>query len=393
MIENMNQVGISAGSIILIVVAVVLIFLVVVIFYFSRYKKFRTNEFVIHLRSGKVKSAGMGGKLFKMPILDDVIVIPTTTQQTTLEAHQNLVTRELQDISLEAYLFWKVLKPETAYTAVSWDSRASNFVEHVLRNATEAIIRTTCANMELETIIRERMAIIKAIADRLHEIVSDWGITIESIEIKEVHILDEGLKHNMEQLKKSMMEQEARIAKARAEEASRTQELLVQQKLGMQEQDTEQSIQIKSKEREIAVADQERERVKIEADAARQQKIIQADGESQQIKMRLTAQAEGEAQKIRQQMLAQAEGFQSQVEAMKLADERFLAIQMINTLPDVYNNVKPEKMVVIGDGENAFGSLAKSIIPFLQIIPHVSGDIMEMFQKGQKEKKKDQQEE
>src|SRR5271157_1301022 len=374
----------------LFIVAGILIGLVLLIFFFSRYKKFRTNEFVIHLRNGKLKSAGMGGKLFKLPIFDDVIVIPTTTQQTTLEAHQNLVTRELQDISLEAYLFWKVLKPEVAYTAVSWDSKATNFVEHVLRNATEAIIRTTCANMELETIIRERMAIIKAIADRLHEIVTDWGIVIESIEIKEVHILDEGLKHNMEQLKKSMMEQEARIAKARAEEASRTQELLVQQKVGIQEQETEQSIQLKSKEREIAVADQERERVKIEADQGRQQKIIQADGESQQIKMKLTAQAEGEAQKIRQQMLAQAEGFQSQVEAMKLADERFLAVQMINALPDVFSNIKPDKMVVIGDSENSFGSLAKSIIPFLQIIPHVSEDIVKMF-KGKKEK--DEQEE
>ncbi|HME51388.1 MAG TPA: SPFH domain-containing protein [Candidatus Lokiarchaeia archaeon] len=374
----------------LFIVAGILIGLVLLIFFFSRYKKFRTNEFVIHLRNGKLKSAGMGGKLFKLPIFDDVIVIPTTTQQTTLEAHQNLVTRELQDISLEAYLYWKVIRPEVAYTAVSWDGKASNFVEHVLRNATEAIIRTTCANMELETIIRERMAIIKAIADRLHEIVTDWGIVIESIEIKEVHILDEGLKHNMEQLKKSMMEQEARIAKARAEEASRTQELLVQQKVGIQEQETEQSIQLKSKEREIAVADQERERVKIEADQGRQQKIIQADGESQQIKMKLTAQAEGEAQKIRQQMLAQAEGFQSQVEAMKLADERFLAVQMINALPDVFSNIKPDKMVVIGDSENSFGSLAKSIIPFLQIIPHVSEDIVKMF-KGKKEK--DEQEE
>ena len=88
------------------------------------------------------------------------------------------------------------------------------------------------------------------------------------------------------------------------------------------------------------MANQERERVKIEADAARQRAIITADGESQQIKMRLTAQAEGEAQKIRQMMLAQAEGFKSQVEAMKAADERFLAVQLINTLPEVFQNVR-----------------------------------------------------
>ncbi len=363
----------------LFVVAIVLLLFFVLLFLVSRYKKFKTNEFVIHLRNGRVKTAGNGGRLFKLPLIDDVIVIPTTTQQTTLEAHQNLVTRELQDISMEAYLYWRVNKPDVAYSAVSWDPRSSNFVEHVLRNATEAIIRTTCANMELETIIRERMDIIKAIADRLHEIVTDWGIIIESIEIKEVHILDETLKHNMEQLKKSQQEQIARIAKAKAEENARTQELQVQQKVGAQEQETRQIVELKAKEREIAVINQERERVKIEADAARQQKVITADGDAAQIKLRLTAQAEGEAQKIRQLMLAQAEGFESQVNAMKSADERFLAVQMINALPEVFQNVKPEKMVVIGDSENSFGSLAKSIIPFLNIIPHVSEDIVKMF--------------
>nr|MDO8108825.1 SPFH domain-containing protein [Candidatus Sigynarchaeota archaeon] len=363
----------------LVIVAFVLLGFFILLFLVSRYKKFRTNEFVIHLRNGRVKTAGNGGRLFKLPLIDDVIVIPTTTQQTTLEAHQNLVTRELQDISMEAYLYWRVNKPDVAYSAVSWDPRSSNFVEHVLRNATEAIIRTTCANMELETIIRERMDIIKAIADRLHEIVTDWGIIIESIEIKEVHILDETLKRNMEQLKKSQQEQIARIAKAKTEEIARTQELQVQQKVGAQEQETRQIIDLKAKEREIAVANQERERVKIEADASRQQKVITADGDAAQIKLRLNAQAEGEAQKIRQLMLAQAEGFESQVNAMKSADERFLAVQMINTLPEVFQNIKPEKMVVIGDSENSFGGLAKSIIPFLNIIPHVSEDIVKMF--------------
>jgi flotillin len=253
----------------LVIVACVLLGFFILLFLVSRYKKFRTNEFVIHLRNGKVRTAGLGGKLFKLPLIDDVVVIPTTTQQTSLEAKQNLVSRELQDISLEAYLYWRVLKPDVAYTAVSWEPRAGNYVEHVLRNATEAIIRTTCANMELETIIRERMDIIKAIADRLHDLVSDWGITIESIEIKEVHIIDEALKRNMEQLKKSQTEQIARIAKAKSEEGARTQELQVNQKIGIQEQEMRQIIDLKAKEREIAVVNQERERIKIEADHRR----------------------------------------------------------------------------------------------------------------------------
>ncbi|MHA1792196.1 MAG: SPFH domain-containing protein [Promethearchaeota archaeon] len=361
--------------------------LIIILFLVSRYRKFRTNEFVIHLRSGKVKSAGLGGKLFKLPLIDDVVVIPTTTQQTTLEAHQNLVTRELQDISLEAYLYWRVSKPDVAYTAVSWDKSSANFVENVLRNATEAIIRTTCANMELEVILKERLNIIKAITDRLHDLVIDWGIVIESIEIKEVHILDNNLKNDMEQMMKSEMNQRARIARAKAEEVSRLQEIEVERKVGLKEQETRQLIEIKSKDREISVADRERERLKIDADGKRQAMIIEADGNAQRIKMKKIAEAEGEAEKIKQLMLAQAEGFKEQAKAMEMADERFLSIQMINALPEIYQNVKPEKLIVLGEGDNAFGSLAKSIIPFLNVIPHVSEDMIKMFKKKKTDEK------
>ncbi|MHA1682342.1 MAG: SPFH domain-containing protein [Promethearchaeota archaeon] len=342
----------------------------------SRYRKFKTNQFVIHLRGGKLKSAGLGGKLYKLPLIDDVIVIPTTTQQTTLEAHQNLVTRELQDISLEAYLYWRVSKPDVAYTAVSWESKSPNYVENVLRNSTEAIIRTTCANMGLELIIKERMNIIKAISDRLHELVMDWGIIIESIEIKEMHILDQTLKKDMEAVMKAQLNQRARIARAQSEQVSRLQEIEMTQKVGLSEQETKQQIDLRAKEREIAVADRERERLKIEADGHRQAKVIEADGDAQQTKLRKFAEAEGEAAKIKEMMLAQAEGFKQQSLAMESADERFLAIQMINVLPEIFQSIKPEKMIVMGEGNKAFNSLAQSIIPFLNVIPHISEDML-----------------
>lgn len=370
----------------LIIVAISLFALIFLLFLISRYRRFKTNQFVIHLRSGKVKSAGLGGKLYKLPLIDDVIVIPTTTQQTTLEAHQNLVTRELQDISLEAYLYWRVSKPDVAYTAVSWDSKSPNYVENVLRNSTEAIIRTTCANMELEVIIKERMNIIKAISDRLHELVIDWGIIIESIEIKEMHILDQSLKTDMEAVMKAALNQRARIARAKAEQLSKLQEIETMQKVGISEQEANQHVELRTKEREIAVADRERERLKIMADGHRQAKIIEADGDAQQVKLRKFADAEGEAAKIKNMMLAQAEGFKQQARAMEASDERFLAIQMINALPEIFQNVKPEKMVIIGDGNSSFSSLAKSIVPFLNIIPHVSEDLVNMF-KGKNGKK------
>ncbi|MEE9379204.1 MAG: SPFH domain-containing protein [Candidatus Lokiarchaeia archaeon] len=363
-------------------VTIGIIIFLFVIFLAARYRKFKTNQFVIHLRNGKVKHAGLGGSLFLLPLIDEYIVIPTTSIQTVVEAHEQVVSYEYQNIEIEGLLIWKVIDPEKAFSAVSWISRDENYVEKILKGATEAIIRTTCANMPLEKIIRERREIIDPIEKDLHELTADWGIVIESLEILEVIIVEQELKKNMEATKQAEEFRKARIAKAEAERASKMRELEVKNEIGIQEQLVEREIELRRKDKEIAIAVQERERKKIEADGDRQKKIIEVDAEAQQIKRILIAQAEGEAEVIKQQMLAQAEGFKEQVEAMSTADERFLAVQLTNILPEIFKNLKPDKMFIMGDGNESFSSLSKAILPFLQLLPEYSDKIKDFFNNG-----------
>ncbi|MCK4379538.1 MAG: hypothetical protein KAW51_00240 [Candidatus Lokiarchaeota archaeon] len=363
-------------------VTIGIIIFLFVIFLAARYRKFKTNQFVIHLRNGKVKHAGLGGSLFLLPLIDEYIVIPTTSIQTVVEAHEQVVSYEYQNIEIEGLLIWKVIDPEKAFSAVSWLARDENYVEKILKGATEAIIRTTCANMPLEKIIRERREIIDPIEKDLHELTADWGIVVESLEILEVIIVEQELKKNMEATKQAEEFRKARIAKAEAERESRMRELEVKNEIGIQEQLVEREIELRRKDKEIAIAVQERERKKIEADGDRQKKIIEVDADAQQIKRKLIAQAEGEAEVIKQQMLAQAEGFKKQVEAMSTADERFLAVQLTNILPEIFKNIKPDKMFIMGDGNESFSSLSRAILPFLQLLPEYSDKIKDFFNNG-----------
>ena len=183
----------------------------------------------------------------------------------------------------------------------------------------------------------------------------------------------------MEATKQAEEFRKARIARANAERDSKLRELEVRNEVGTQEQLVEKIVAMQEKDKEIAIAEKERERVKIEADAGRQKKIIDADADAQQIKKRLIAKAEGEAENIKQQMLAQAEGFKKQVEAMTSADERFLAVQLTNILPEIFKNLSPDKMFIMGDGNESFSTLSKSIMPFLQLLPEYSDQIKNFF--------------
>jgi len=363
------------------ITAVIIVFLFLV-FMATRYRKFKTNQFVIHLRNGKVKHAGLGGSIWLLPLIDDYIVIPTTSIQTILEAHDQVVSMEYQNIEVVGMLIWKVVDPENAFSAVSWYPRDENYVEKILKGAAEAIIRTTCANMPLELIIRERREIIEHVSKDLHELTADWGVLIESFEILEVIIVEQELKKNMEATKQAEEYRKARIAKANAERSSRLRELEVRNEIGVQEQLVQKEIAMQQKDKEIAIAERERDRKKIEADGERQKVIIEADANAQQIKKKLMAQAEGEAEKIKQHMLAKAEGFKKQVEAMSSADERFLAVQLTNILPEIFKNIKPDKMFIMGDGNDTFSSLSKSILPFLQLLPEYSDQIKKFFNNG-----------
>ena len=372
---------ISGWAVGITVTCAIVVFLFV-IFYAARYRKFKTNQFVIHLRNGKVKSAGLGGSLWLLPLIDEYIVIPTTSIQTILEAHDQVVSQEYQNIEFVGMIIWKVVDPEKAFSSVSWNLRDENYVEKILKAAAEAVMRTICANMPLELIIRERREIIDHVLKDLHELSADWGILIETFEILEVIIVEGELKKNMEAVKQAVEYKKARVAKADAERVSRLRELEVQNEIGTQEQIVQREIELRRKDKEIAIAEKERERKQIEADGERRRVVIEADGQASAIKKKLIAQAEGEAEAIRQQMLAQAEGFQEQVDAMSNADQRFLAVQLTNILPEIFKHLSPDKMFIMGSGDEAFSSLSKAILPFLQLLPEYSDKIKNFLGNG-----------
>ena len=354
--------------------------LLFLIFLISRYRKFKTNEYVIRFRNGKIKSAGKGGRTFLMPIIDEIVVIPTTTQQTFLEAREKVLSREFQDIAVNAFVFWKVVKPDIAFTAVSWNEREPDYIETIIKNAAESIIRTTCANMPLESIIRERGEIISAVSNELHDLLADMGIVVISVEIRDVEVLDKTLKTNMEATKQLQEEETARLRKAQMQEVTRLRDLEVARKTGIQEQSVQLEVQTEAKNREIEVQKLEYKRTEVEADTLRKKVTIEADAELERMKKiadgeraQLIAKAQGEAAAVKEKLVAEADGILEQVKSLAQADPKFFQLKIVEMLPEIYRQLNVDKMFVMGDGQQAFSSLAESIIPFLTVLPEITG--------------------
>ncbi|MFW9993443.1 MAG: SPFH domain-containing protein [Candidatus Odinarchaeota archaeon] len=369
------------------IVVIGILFIMLLLFVVSRYRKYRPNEYVIHLRYGKVRSAGTGGSLYLLPLFDEIVVIPTTVQQTLLEARERVVSHEYQDVSLTAFIYWRVNKPDVAYNKVSWNPTASDYVEKIIKNAAESIIRTTCANMAIEDIIREREQILKNVSAELHSLMSDWGMTVESVEIRDVEVLDPSLKANLEAIKKIAEEQKAKLRTAEMAEITKLRELEVENRTGTADQEVKLNIEAKAKERQIRIQQLEQERAIVAAETERKQIQIQAEAErfrrvKQEIdvevermtrqaeakKIALLAEAEGEAGKIRQRLLAEAEGLLEQAKSLSTADEKLIQLKTVEILPEVFSKIKVDRVMAIGEGGDAFKSIAQIALPFLQMV-------------------------
>ena len=139
--------------------------------------------FVIHLRNGKVKSATMGGKCFVLPLLDEIITIPTTVQMMNVDIH-GVSSTSGEIASISAAIFWRVIKPEIAYTVVSWDPKSHNFVDHIMNELATGVFIEEAAQLASDWQGTSWIGELKqSVAHHLNEKMIDWGIIVENIEI------------------------------------------------------------------------------------------------------------------------------------------------------------------------------------------------------------------
>jgi len=233
--------------------------------------------------------------------------------------------------------------------------------------------------MPLEKIIRDRQAIIEAVTKELHTLTKDWGLLIESCEIREIEIIDPNLKANVSAIMKIEQEKLARLKSAEMEEVTQLRELEVSRKVGIERQEVGLDVDSKEKEKDIRVQELERRRTEVEAQTFQTKIQIEAEAEAGKIKklaearqFEIESRARGEATIIREAKTAEAEGILKRIEALGKADARLFQEMIIDILPEIYQNLEIDKMIITGSKDDAFSAIANAIVPFLQIIPELS---------------------
>ncbi len=136
------------------------------------------------------------------PFVDQRVRVASVTAESTL-------TRDTVPVNVDAIVFWLVWNAEKAILEVE------NFLDAINLSAQTAL-RESIGRHELAQMITERETLGRELQRILDEKTNPWGITVQSVEVRDVRI-PQGLEDAMSRQAQAERERQARIILGHAE--------------------------------------------------------------------------------------------------------------------------------------------------------------------------------
>jgi regulator of protease activity HflC (stomatin/prohibitin superfamily) len=166
-------------------------------------------ESVVVLRAGKFRKLAGPGLFFILPVVDSVAVwIDQRVQTSTFTAEETL-TKDTVPVDVDAVLFWVVWDAKKAALEVASYQQA---IQWAAQTALRDIIGTT----SLADLLSSRQLADEALQKAIDARSTPWGITVNSVEIRDIKIPDD-LQDAMSRQAQAQRESQARVILGDAE--------------------------------------------------------------------------------------------------------------------------------------------------------------------------------
>jgi len=172
-------------------------------------KVVRQWEKVAVLRLGRYVGLRGPGLCHIVPIMDTLSPYVDQRVRVASVSAESTLTRDTVPVNVDAIVFWMVWNAEKSILEVE------NFVDAINMSAQTAL-RESIGRHELAQMITERETLGRELQRILDEKTNPWGITVQSVEIRDVKI-PQGLEDAMSRQAQAQRERQARIILGQAE--------------------------------------------------------------------------------------------------------------------------------------------------------------------------------
>jgi regulator of protease activity HflC (stomatin/prohibitin superfamily) len=166
------------------------------------------QKFVI-LRVGKLQSVKGAGFFMIIPVLDSVVAVIDERIQTTAFNAEEALTKDTVPVNVDAIIFWHVHDAQKAALAIT-DYRQA--IDRVAQTS----LREMIGSSMLAALLSDRRAADAHLRDEIGGKTADWGITVRSVEIRDVAI-PVALQDAMSRQAQAEREKQARVILGSAE--------------------------------------------------------------------------------------------------------------------------------------------------------------------------------
>ncbi len=161
------------------------------------------------LRLGRYRGLRGPGAFVIIPVIDSVSRFVDQRVRVTDVKAESALTRDTVPVNVDAIIFWLVWDAEKCILEVQ------DFEEAILLSAQTAL-RESIGRHELAQMITERETLGQELQRILDSKTNPWGITVHSVEIRDVHI-PQALEDAMSRQAQAERERQARIILGTAE--------------------------------------------------------------------------------------------------------------------------------------------------------------------------------
>jgi regulator of protease activity HflC (stomatin/prohibitin superfamily) len=166
-------------------------------------------EKVALLRFGRYRGLRGPGVFLIVPVIDSLSRYVDQRVRVTTVSAESALTRDTVPVNVDAIIFWLVWNAEKSILEVE------DFMQAITMGSQTAL-RESIGRHQLAEMITERETLGQELQKILDEKTTPWGITVQSVEIRDVRI-PQALENAMSQQAQAERERQARVILGEAE--------------------------------------------------------------------------------------------------------------------------------------------------------------------------------
>ncbi|MCL2549442.1 MAG: slipin family protein [Methanimicrococcus sp.] len=170
-------------------------------------------ERVVVFRLGRLSGVKGPGMIFTVPAIDRTVKIDMRI--VTIDVpRQEIITKDNVTITVDAFVYYKVMDPEKAITAVENYRYATSMLA-------QTTLRDVLGQMELDEVLTQREKVNEDLQRLLDRDTDPWGIRVTAVTIRDVSLPDSMMRAIAKQAE-AEREKRSRIILAEGEQISAT---------------------------------------------------------------------------------------------------------------------------------------------------------------------------